>query len=173
MRHFAVGGRVDVARTAAGYGIEGDDAVAVDQGFCPLGPDEPGDHLALLLPPFFFLRILRVRSGLRGSEDVQRLETRGVVGPRRTAGVLQSPAELALIEVLYVAKRQDADVVLWIVDQLVAEFGGHGEAVEDEGLDIGKEVAALEAGKDASQRAGVESMGEVRFSWSVWYSWGD
>lgn len=94
--------------------------------------------------------------GIPRPKDVQALEPGRVLGSRRPAGVAQRLHELVLVEVLDVADGQDAQAQGGVDEDVVAELGGDGEPVEDEGLDVLQDVAPAEALEDAAQRARVE-----------------
>lgn len=78
------------------------------------------------------------------TEHVQCLQARRVVGPARPAGIRQRTAQFPVVEVLGVSDGEDANIIARIVDDLIAEVGCHGQAVEDECLDILKDVAPSE-----------------------------
>jgi hypothetical protein len=166
---LAVGGGVEVPGSLASHGVEGNDAKTINKGSGPFFGQRAGSHPALGVVPVVLgrldellatavLALLRLRGILGSAKVVEGLEPRSALGPGRPAGVLQRTAELALVEVLCASQREDADIVGWVEDNLVAELGRDGQAVEDQGLDIAEEVVALEAAEYAPQGTGVEAV---------------
>lgn len=171
---LAVGGRVEMPGPLAGHGVKGDDAIAINKSRGPFLGQGAGRHPALGVVPVVLGRLdeLLLAAGILGrgalglvgmlgsAKVVEGLEAGGALGPGRPAGVLQRAAQLALVQVLCAAQGEDADIVGRVENDLVAELGRDGKAVENQGLDIAEEVVALEAAEDASQGARVEAVME-------------
>ena len=95
--------------------------------------------------------------GVFWPEYIQPLQLWCIGWSRRAYSITEGLLEFSFIEISYFAYREDSHVEVVLSNDVRNQIGCDGETIEDQGLDILKDVSSFESIEYATQRTPVKA----------------